>query len=144
MTNLEWAIQQTVHEKRGAAKRLADAIGTSHQVLLNKVNPEVVNNHLTVREAVSLMQHTGCVLILEEVASELGYSVIKDNAAAVPLAEAVLKVMKEHGDVGGAIAAAGKHINQNEARSICKEISEARLALDALEASVQFEALGDQ
>lgn len=139
MIDLEWAIQQTVLNKRGYSKLLADAIGCSQQILLNKVNPEIVTNHLSVVEASKIMQVSGNVMILEELARLLGYTLVKDDAEPVSITDALLSVMKEHGDIGQVIgeATADNVITENEQRAIVKEINDARHSLDCLESSIK-------
>ena len=142
MTDLEWAIQQTVHAKRGLSKQLADVVGTSQQVLLNKVNPEVPTNSLHVTEAFKIMKHTGDITILEVQAAELGYHLVKDDSKAVPLMDALLDVIKEQGDIGSAIkdSTADGVVDVHEERHTITQIHEAKRALDELECSVKAHA----
>lgn len=138
MTNLEWAIQQTVHSKRGLSKQIADLLGTSQHVVLNKANPDNELNHFHVAQVQQIMELTGDVRILEELAHELGYSIVANQAVPVSITEAVLSSVKEQGDVSDAItkALADNVIKPKEERDICKEIAEARRALDVMEASI--------
>jgi hypothetical protein len=138
MTDLEWAINQMVHKKRGLSKQLADVIGTSQQVLLNKVNPEVQSNSLHAHEAFKIMKHTGDITILEVMADGLGYKLVKDESKPVPILDALLNVVKEHGDIGVCISSAMTDgiYDEEEERYTVQQINEARRALELLECSI--------
>jgi len=143
MEDLEWAIHQTVHKRRGFSKQVADDLGMSQQVLLNKVNPEILSSHVQVAEAVKMMRFTRDLTILEVMAEMLNCKVIKsDKPHAVPVMTALLNVVKEHGDIGDAIMNATQDgvINEIEERHIIQQIKEEREALDKLEASIHKNA----
>ena len=143
MEDLEWAIHQTVHKRRGFSKQVADHLGMSQQVLLNKVNPEICSSHVQVAEAVKMMQFTRDLTILEVMAEMLDCKVVKvDKPRAVPLMSALLGVVKEHGDIGDAIsdATCDGVISEIEERHIIQQIKEEREALDKLEASIRDHA----
>jgi len=143
MEDLEWAIHQTVHKRRGFSKQVAEHLGMSQQVLLNKVNPEICSSHVQVAEALKMMQFTQDLTILEVMAEMLNCKVIRvDKPRAVPVMSALLSVVKEHGDIGEAITEATKDgvINEIEERHIIQQIKEEREALDRLEASIRDHA----
>ncbi len=142
MTDIEWAIQTTVHRQRGLSKKLADVIGTSQQVLLNKVNPEIPTNHLTAAEALKIMAYTDDVVILEIMASELGYTLCKEESKTVPVLDALLNVIVNQGDVGKAIKDSIEDgvIDVSEERYTLAQINELRKRLGDLESSVKQHA----
>lgn len=58
MDDLDQAIYSTVHSSRIGAKKIAQRIGISDQVLLNKANPSNETHKLTVREALAIQLAT--------------------------------------------------------------------------------------
>lgn len=139
MTDIEWAINQLVHKKRGSSKQLADRLVCSQQILLNKVNPENMSNHLHLHEAMKLMQVTKDVSLLEVMAEQLGYKLVKNDCAAKPVVDALISAVKEQGDIAsivGSVVARGV-VTQELKRAIRKEITEGVDSLDVLLSSIE-------
>lgn len=143
MDELEYAIQNTVKHRRGFSKQVAEHLGMSQQVLLNKINPMITSNHLHVTEAARVIAFTQDFSIIEVMAEMLGCKIVKTNKPkAVPIMSALLTVVKEHGDIGEAITDAIKDdvINEIEERHIIQQIKDERAALDSLQSSIQCHA----
>jgi hypothetical protein len=73
------AALQTVSDYPGGAASLAPRVGLSAGVLSNKVNPNCTTNHLSLVEANRLMSVTGDHAILQALAAEHGYALVKIN-----------------------------------------------------------------
>jgi hypothetical protein len=71
------AAAQTVDQYQGGAESLAPRIGISAGILRNKVNVNNSTNHLTLAEANRMMAVTGDHAILQALASEHGYALVK-------------------------------------------------------------------
>ncbi|MGE7137915.1 phage regulatory CII family protein [Luteibacter sp. NPDC031894] len=71
------AALQTVSDYPGGAASLAPRVGLTAGVLSNKVNPNCKSNHLTLVEANRLMSVTGDPAILQAMAAEQGYALVK-------------------------------------------------------------------
>lgn len=142
--DIDWAIQQSVHKKRGMSKKLAEILGCSQQVLLNKVNPEVESNHLHVKELFKIVEATGDITPFEIMLEKLGYRVVKEQVKPEPVLQAMLKSVKEHGDVADAITRALEdgEIDEQEVRIIMSEIREGQHALEGLEHAIKQHAGG--
>jgi len=142
MTDLEWAIQHTVHKQRGLSKQLAEVVGTSQQVLLNKVNPDNDLNHLNLRDGLAIMKHTGDVTILEVMAEQCGYRLHQCNAEATDLMDSVLSLMSEHGELSSLVQAstADGVIDDKEKRAILTKAREIHHAVEQFESSIESEA----
>ena len=71
------AALQTVSDYPGGAASLAPRVNLSAGVLSNKVNPNCSTNHLSLVEANRLMSVTGNHAILQALAAEHGYALIR-------------------------------------------------------------------
>lgn len=70
------AVYRTVQKYKGGAASLAPRMGTTANVLRNKVNPNNDTHHLRLDEAVEMMALSGDAQILHAMADELGYVVV--------------------------------------------------------------------
>lgn len=81
------AALQTVSDYPGGAASLAPRVGLSAGILSNKVNPNCTTNHLSLVEANRIMSVTGDHAILQALAAEHGYALVKigdpDGSAGV-------------------------------------------------------------
>ncbi|MFB2539469.1 phage regulatory CII family protein [Acinetobacter sp. c3-l95] len=106
--NILDAAYNTVHDHAGGATALAPRIGLkSHAVLNSKVNPNTETHHLTLLEAVKIMQITGDYRILHAINAQLGkVSIdlpdIPESHGDVSLMEKMLDVSIKKGDVSKA------------------------------------------
>jgi len=73
------AALQTVSDYPGGAASLAPRVGLTAGILSNKVNPNCSTNHLSLVEANRLMSVTGDHSILQALAVEHGYALIKTD-----------------------------------------------------------------
>lgn len=95
----------TVHDFPGGATALAPRMGIkSHAVLNSKVNPNTETHHLTLMEAVKIMQITGDYRILHAINAQLGkVSIdlpdIPESQRDVSLMEQMLEISIKKGDV---------------------------------------------
>jgi hypothetical protein len=71
------AALQTVSDYPGGAASLAPRVGLTAGILSNKVNPNCNTNHLSLVEANRLMSVTGDHAILQAMAAEHGYALVK-------------------------------------------------------------------
>lgn len=76
MSSIADAVYLTVQAYKGGAESLAPRLGTSGNVLRNKVNPSNDTHHLRLDEAVAMMAFSGDVRILHAIGDELGYIVV--------------------------------------------------------------------
>jgi hypothetical protein len=136
MDQLDLAVHGTAHDF--GLPELARKLAIREQVFRNKVNPTDETHKLTLREAVAMMDVAGDTRILEAVCSLFGGEFVRHAERAMPrdLLRALLAVDAENGDVNRSIKAALRdgRISPRELREIRQEITEARLALDDLDA----------
>lgn len=132
MDHIDSAIYDTVHNSGLAPKQLAELLGMSHQVLLNKANPQCEANKFSIHELMAVQRHTQTYRIAEAMCLELGVNVVgpaKEKAAS--LMEAMLTVVSECGDVARAVhdSLADGKLTDRERNEMQREINE---AIDAL------------
>lgn len=129
-------IHSTAQEKaHGGIEKLADKLGVRPQVLRNKVNPNNLQNKLTIYEAIKLMQLTGDSKILDEIAWMLNFELTAINVNdKTTLLNAIVTASADHGKVHQTIekAVLDKVITRAEMESISEEINEAIDALQTL------------
>ena len=77
------AAYATVHDYPGGAASLAPRVGTTVGVLNSKVNPNTTTHHLTLAEAVKLIDLTGDTRILHAMALQAG-AVLVEGCADLP------------------------------------------------------------
>ena len=138
MDHIDQAVYETVHNSEMPAKEIARRIGMSHQILINKANPQCETHKLTLLESVAIQLVTGSKSIHRAVGVELSIDdsdlpVTKNN-----LLESVLSASKEHGDVVGAVQAAlaDGRFTLREKERCQKEIDESMSALSELRKSI--------
>lgn len=128
-------IHATAYEATGGIEKLADALGVRSQVLRNKVNPNNLQNKLTIYETIRMMEQTDDTRILDEIAWMLDFQVsaIKFDAQT-SLLNAIVTASADHGKVHQTIeqAVIDKRITQREMEHISKEINDAIDALQTL------------
>lgn len=136
MDHIDQAIYDTVHNSSVSAKEISQRLGMSHQVLINKANPQSEFHKLTLREALAIQLITGNDRIVKAMEVELDMN--QPHTATECLLEAVLKASKEHGDVVKAIheALEDNRFTLREKEQCQREIDEAIEALQSLRASV--------
>ena len=136
MDSLDQAIYDIVHNSDIKPKGIADRVALSHQVLLNKANPNCESHHMTVREAHAILLHTGNLAVVNAMQTE--FSLYQRKSVPVSVLASVLSAGKEHGDVLATIQAGledGK-LTEAEKSEIFKEIDETEAALKLLRESV--------
>lgn len=124
MDHIDQAVYDTVHSSDLSAKEIARNLGMSHQVLLNKANPQAEGHKLTLREAVAIMLMTGNHRIQSAIETELGVAEVKPKKSVI---ESVLDSAKEHGDVVRVVQKAldDGNISLRELEECQQEIDEA-------------------
>lgn len=136
MDSLDQAIYDIVHKSDIKAKGIADRLGMTHQILINKANPNSDYHKMTVREAHAIQLITGNHAVVSAMQTELNLQERKTAPASV--LASVLNAGKEHGDVLASIqdAMADGQITEREKSEIFKEIDETEAALKLLRESV--------
>jgi hypothetical protein len=116
---------------------IAKRLGMSHQVLINKANPQSEFHKLTLREAVAIQLMTGNHRIHEAVGVELSESEQPETNKR-GLLETVIQASCEHGDVVKAIndAMEDGRFTLRERERCQREIDEAFEALKALQKAI--------
>jgi hypothetical protein len=144
MQDIDRAITETIHNSDISAKEIAEGTGKSHQVLLNKANPNNDTHHLTLHEAVAVIKLTGNTAILDALNSIFGYGEYARKPKTELLIDALLNAIKENADVSIAIRAsvADGKLSATEKTEVLREIREAKDALIDLERSVQATEVG--
>jgi ribosomal protein S3AE len=140
MDQIDVAIHQTVHESDISAKEIAQQLGMSHQVLINKANPTSEFHKLSLREALAIMKITGSTSIHEAVGLELGlHSMRQDIAEQKSLMDAMLTVVSECGDVSRAVKDAMEdgRLTAREKAEMQREINEAIDSLMAMRLAIK-------
>lgn len=102
------ALYQTVQSYPGGAKALAIRMGMSGQILSNKVNPNLTNNHPTLAEVDQIMGLTGDYRVLHALAESHGHIAVKvDMPEAMHSSAGILalicRVMSASGGVGESV-----------------------------------------
>ncbi|MFD2177783.1 phage regulatory CII family protein [Veronia pacifica] len=141
MDHIDTAIYATVHDSNISARLIAQHLGNSHQVLINKANPQNDTHKLSLREALAIQLITGNRRIYEAMGTEL--DLLKDNSPSTNLLESVLRATAEHGDVVRAIQnSLNDGIFTLREREKCQqEVNEAISALEALRKAIVTEPL---
>lgn len=118
------AALQTVSDYPGGAASLAPRVGLTAGILSNKVNPNCATNHLSLVEANRLMSVTGDHAILQALAAEHGYALVKieDPDASPGLLHGVLDLGVAEGEFSRELhdALADGRITANEMAALGK------------------------
>nr|BDD47000.1 hypothetical protein 8 [Piscirickettsiaceae bacterium] len=137
MDALDWAEQQFVKKDRSRAKLISRITGLSEAVIYNKGNPKDDRAHFNLKQLRETMNGLHDYLPLEILAEECGFKLMPNDVTPTELLTAVLNADKEHGDIAEIIQKAlTADVNKQVInKDVKREISEARKALDLLEAS---------
>lgn len=138
MDHLDQAIYDVVHNSDVDAKGISKRLGLSHQVLINKANPQSVSHKLNVREAVAIQMITGNFAILKAMEMELSLST--QTRTPMSVLECALDAAKENGDVFAAVKKAMEdgRLTHREKADCFREIDEAVDALNQLRESLEL------
>lgn len=102
--NVQDAFYHTVHDYKGGTAELANRMGMSGAILLNKADPNKEHNKPLLKDADMVMGLTGDFRILDAMAAAHGRVVIKAPEPGESCDAAILELMahswKSHGDVG--------------------------------------------
>jgi hypothetical protein len=135
-------VHRAIHEALldAGPKQIAHQMGTSHTNLLNRANPNDDTHRLNVEQFLQILVHTADMRPLAALADAFGYDLVaKDGVKARSLTAALLHMTREVADVTRAVGDAleDDHVSQTEKAMIRREITEARKALDVMDASVK-------
>lgn len=126
--NIQDAAHRIGHEYPGGAVALAHRMGIGPVVFNSKLNPNTLTHHLSLAEAQRMQLLTGRTDILEAMADELGYVVVKipDCAHDVDIAKATRKAVVEFGEWMDQIDRSldDGAVTSNELKAIEKELVE--------------------
>lgn len=126
--NIQDAAHRIGHEYPGGAVALAHRMGIGPVVFNSKLNPNTITHHLSLAEAQRMQLLTGRTDILEAMADELGYVVVKipDCAHDVDIAKATRKAVVEFGEWMDQIDRSldDGAVTSNELKAIEKELVE--------------------
>lgn len=143
--NILDAAYHTVHDFLGGASALASRMGIKSPAVLNsKVNPNTHTHHITLLEAVKLMEITGDYRILQEICARLGKVAIDlpdipESKRDTSLMDTFLHLAIHKGNVSKAFREmmADGRITQGEALDMSRVIHEMHVALAKLDKQVQ-------
>ena len=122
--NVQDAAYSTVHDYNGGSESLAPRLGMSAAVLRNKVNTNTTTHHLTLAEAVRMVDLTEDDRILRAWANHRGAVLISLPRNEIVSDQAVMEHMaatwKTHGEVGTQISKALEdgHMDRYELRRV--------------------------
>lgn len=144
MDQLAIAVYNTSHHSDVAMGDLAQKLGMTYQVLVNKTNHGSERNVLSLREAFELIIHTKNMSILRVMAQKMGCALVQvPSETSACILMSVLKATAEHGDIAQTIkdSLADNIITNREQAAIHEEIDETISALEQLRASVTEKAM---
>lgn len=126
--NIQDAAHRIGHEYPGGAVALAHRMGIGPVVFNSKLNPNTLTHHLTLAEAQRMQQLAGRTDILEAMADELGYVIVKipECANDIDIAKATRRAVVEFGQWMEEIdkSLEDGSVTQNELKAIEKELVE--------------------
>ena len=126
--NIQDAAHRIGHEYPGGAVALAHRMGIGPVVFFSKLNPNTLTHHFTLTEAQRMQQLTGRTDILEAMADELGYVIVKipECAHDIDIAKATRRAVVEFGQWMEEIdkSLEDGSVTQNELKAIEKELVE--------------------
>lgn len=126
--NIQDAAHRIGHEYPGGAVALAHRMGIGPVVFNSKLNPNTLTHHLSLAEAQRMQLLTGRTDILEAMADELGYVIVKipDCANDIDIAKATRKAVVEFGEWMDQIDRSldDGAVTTNELKAIEKELVE--------------------
>ncbi|MCU4481333.1 phage regulatory CII family protein [Acinetobacter ursingii] len=143
--NILDAAYHTVHDFLGGASALASRLGIKSPAVLNsKVNPNTHTHHITLLEAVKLMEITGDYRILQEICAQLGKVAIDlpdipESKRDTSLMDTFLYLAIHKGNVSKTFREmmADGRITQGEAIDMSRVIHEMHVTLAKLDQQVQ-------
>lgn len=130
------AIHDLVHQSDISSKGIAERLGMSPQILINKANPNNQVNKMSVLELHAIQLLTGNDVVIRAMRNELTLHALKD--APISILEAMINTGKECGDVFARVqeAMADNKLTERERSNVLKEIREAIVALEQTERAV--------
>lgn len=136
MDHFTQSIYDLVHKSNVGTAHIAEVLGMSHQILINKANPFNTHNKLSVHELHAIQVLTGNCIVLRAMQADLVLATLKD--APVSILEAMISNGKECGDVFRVVqeALADNKITERERAGILKEIRDAIASLERTELAV--------
>lgn len=138
--DVAWAAYHTAHEFPGEVPALARRMSMSANVLQNKVNPNNITHHLTLRESCVMQDVTGDFRILHSMSARLNHVSISMHIDATGMTLGkVTALAKEFGDVLEAVNESVKDddVSANDMRRMEKEAGELIGALHSLLANLR-------
>lgn len=110
------------HDYPGGAKLLAQRLGINQSVFNSKLNPNTKTHHLSMEEAHRMGQITGRADILQAMADDMGYALVKlpEMDAEVDVSISIRKNVAEFGRWMDVIDQSldDTHITQNERKAL--------------------------
>lgn len=141
--SIEQAMYDLVHSYPGGAVKLSAKVNMNAGTLQNKVNPTMETHHLTLKEAVNLMNTTQDFHLLHSICNELGFAAVPVGhlscVSDIEFLSVFSLAMAEVGDMSMAINDTfmdGK-ITRKEVNHVRKETIEAMAALAVLPARLE-------
>jgi hypothetical protein len=133
MEHIERAIYDTVHNSQVSCSEIAKALGMSHQVLINKANPQCETHKLGYLEAMAIMLVTKNHAIHRAAGLELELE--QEAPKTTNILQAALLSGKEHGDVMRVLheALSDGRLTDREKEACQKEIDEEIASLRQLQ-----------
>lgn len=138
--NIQDAAYSTVHDYKGGSESLAPRLGMSAAVLRNKVNTNTTTHHLTLAEAVRMVDMTEDARILHAWAKHRGAVLVSLPHNELVSDQAIMEHMaatwKTHGEVGTQISKALEdgRVDRRELRLVSDAIFDHARALFDLHA----------
>lgn len=142
MDIVEWNIQQFVVAERGSSKSIAEVLGMSQQVLLNKVSPTQEGTHLSIPQSLVAQKARDDYRILNAQAEYLNHVCLPKNSRPIDVVDAFLSCDSEKGDVARTYreAKADGVISLSEEKEILKQLEEFQDSINVLKDSIRNEA----
>jgi hypothetical protein len=126
--NIQDAAHRIGHEYPGGSAALAHRMGIGPVVFNSKLNPNTLTHHLTLAEAQRMQLLTGRTDILEAMADELGYVIVKipECGHDLDIAKATRRAVVEFGQWMQEIDKSLEDgaVSRNELKAIEKELVE--------------------
>lgn len=140
--SIDTAMYDMVHSYPGGAVKLSAKVNMNAGTLNNKINPAMESHHLTLKEAVNLMNTTQNFQLLHAVCQELGFACVPvdhlEGVSDVEFLTMYTVAMKEVGDLSNAIhhAFSDGIISSGNVKQVKRETLQAMAALAELPARI--------
>ncbi len=137
------AFYHTVHAAPGGCEAIAPRMAMSSAVLRNKANPTSTSNKVNFDDVITVMALTGNHLILERLAADFGYVLVRveDGSSASDMAvlEIMTKCWTTNGDFGSEVnrALADGRISVAEIKAIRDSVLRNNQAMQQLVARLE-------